>query len=84
LHKAYDRVEWVDKSDNFMYLLERVIVRLNGWKENQLSMGAEEILLKAVIQSIADFAMAILKIPKNICNYHGCNGSIFVRGYRGT
>jgi hypothetical protein len=57
----------VDKSDNFMYLLERVISRLNGWKEKTMSMGAEEILLKAVIQSISVFAMGVFKIPKNIC-----------------
>jgi hypothetical protein len=57
----------MDKSDNFMYLLERVIARLNGWKEKTMSMGAKEILLKAVIQSISVFAMGVFKIPNNIC-----------------
>jgi hypothetical protein len=52
----------VDKSDNSIYLLERIIARLNGWKEKLLSMGAKEILLKAVIQCIPVFAMAIFKI----------------------
>jgi hypothetical protein len=56
-----------DRSDNFMYLLERVIARLNGWKEKTMSIGAKEILLKAVIQSISVFAMGVFKIPKNIC-----------------
>jgi hypothetical protein len=43
------------------------MARLEGWKEKQCSMGAKEILLKAVIQSIPVFAMAVFKIPKNIC-----------------
>ena len=55
----------LDKSDSFVYLLERIIERLKGWKEKLLSIGAKEILLKAVIQSIPVFAMAVFKIPKN-------------------
>jgi hypothetical protein len=31
-----------------------------------MSMGAKEILLKAVIQAIPIFAMAIFIVPKNI------------------
>jgi hypothetical protein len=30
-------------------------------------MGAKEILLKAVIQSIPVFTIGVFKIPKNIC-----------------
>ena len=55
----------LDKSDSFVYLLERTIERLKGWKEKLLSIGAKEILLNAVIQSIPVFAMAVFKIPKN-------------------
>jgi hypothetical protein len=43
-----------------------VIARLNGGKGKLLSVGAKEILLKAIIQSITDFAMAVLEIPKKI------------------
>jgi hypothetical protein len=57
----------VEKIDDLMYLLERIIVRLNGWKEKLMSMGTKEILLKAVIQAIPVFAMAVFKIPKSIC-----------------
>lgn len=57
----------LDRSDSFTYLLERIIEILKGWKEKILSMGAKEILLKSVIQSIPVFAMAVFKIPKKLC-----------------
>jgi flagellar biosynthesis protein FliR len=47
-------------------LLERIIARLSGWKEKLLSMGAKEILIKEIIQSIPVFAMEVFKIPKKI------------------
>lgn len=57
----------LDRSDSFVYLLERVIQRLKGWTEKHLSLGAKEILVKAVIQSIPVYAMAVFKIPKKLC-----------------
>jgi hypothetical protein len=57
----------VDKSGSFLCLLERIIERLKGWKEKFLSMGGNEILLKALIQSIPVFAMVVFKIPKRLC-----------------
>jgi hypothetical protein len=54
----------IDRSDSFIYLVERIIARLSGWKEKLLSMGAKEILIKEIIQSIPVFAMAVFKIPK--------------------
>jgi hypothetical protein len=43
------------RSESFLDLLERIIDMLNGWKERFLSIGGEEILLKAIIQSILFF-----------------------------
>jgi hypothetical protein len=57
----------LDKSESFVYLLERIIQRLKGWKEKFLSMGGKEILLKAIIQSIPVFAMGVFKLPKSLC-----------------
>jgi hypothetical protein len=51
-------------SDSFLYLLERIIKRIEGWKEKFLSMGGKEILLKAIIQSIPVYVMAVFNIPK--------------------
>jgi hypothetical protein len=45
----------LDRTDSFIYLLERIIERLEGWKERFLSMGGKEILLKAIIQAIHVF-----------------------------
>jgi hypothetical protein len=56
----------VDRSDNFMYLLERIIASFEGQKEKLMSMGAKDILLKAVIQCIPVSATTVFKIPKNI------------------
>ena len=57
----------LDRSDSFSYLVERVVNRLKGWKEKLLSLGGKEILLKAIIQSIPVYVMAVFKIPKKIC-----------------
>ena len=54
----------LDRSDSFTHLVERIVNRLKGWKEKLLSMGGKEILLKAVIQTIPVFAMAVFNIPQ--------------------
>jgi hypothetical protein len=56
-----------DKSDCFEHFIERIIQRINGWKENFLSIGGKEILLKAVAQAILVYAMSVFKIPIGIC-----------------
>jgi hypothetical protein len=56
----------LDKTESFIYLLERIIERIQGWKEKFLSMGGKEILLKAVIQSIL-VCYVVFKLPKNVC-----------------
>jgi hypothetical protein len=57
----------LDKSESFVYLLERIIQRLKSWKEKLLSMGVKEILLKAIIQVIPVFAMEFFKLPMSLC-----------------
>lgn len=57
----------LDKSESFEYLVERIVNKLKGWEEKIVSMGGKEILLKAIIQSIPVFAMAVFKIPKKVC-----------------
>jgi ribonuclease HI len=57
----------MDRSDCFMFLVDRVIKRIDGWKEKLLSAGGREILLKAIAQAIPSYAMSVFKIPQKIC-----------------
>jgi hypothetical protein len=56
-----------DRSDSFEHLIERIILRINGWKEKLLSIAGKEILLKAVAQAISVYAMSVFLIPKGVC-----------------
>jgi hypothetical protein len=56
-----------DRSDCFKHFIERIIQRINGWKEKLLSIQGKEILLKAVAQAIPVYAMSIFRIPKGVC-----------------
>ena len=38
----------LDKSDSFQYLIDRLIMKLTGWKEKCLSSGGKEVLIKSV------------------------------------
>jgi hypothetical protein len=56
-----------DRSDSFKHFIERIIARINGWKEKYLSIGGKQILLKAVAQAIPVYATSVFQIPKGVC-----------------
>jgi hypothetical protein len=56
-----------DKSDCFEHFIDRIIQKINGWKEKLLSIGGKEILLKAVAQAVSVYAMSVFLIPKGVC-----------------
>lgn len=55
------------KRDMFAWILARVNRKLEGWKENLISKGGKEILIKGVVQAIPHYAMSIFKIPHSLC-----------------
>jgi hypothetical protein len=61
-------------TDCFKHFIEKIIQRINGWKEKLLSIGGKEILLKAVAQAIPVFFMSVFLIPKR--NYKGMMDAI--------
>jgi hypothetical protein len=48
-----------DRSDCFRHLIDRVNLRINGWKEKLLSFGGKEILIKSVAQAVPVYPMMV-------------------------
>jgi hypothetical protein len=44
--------------------VERIIQRINGWKERMLSVSGKEVLLKALAQAIPVYVMSFFSNPK--------------------
>lgn len=42
-------------------------MKLLGWKEKLLSKAGKEILIKAVVQALSQYAMSLFKIPISVC-----------------
>jgi dihydrofolate reductase len=57
----------IDCSDCFRHLIDHVRGKTKGWKEELLSIGGKEVLIKSFTQAVLVFAMMVFKIPKNIC-----------------
>ncbi|OMO89581.1 reverse transcriptase [Corchorus capsularis] len=49
------------------FVKERVLSRIQGWKQKMLSQGGREILLKAVASAIPTYFMSCLKFPISLC-----------------
>ena len=54
----------VDRSDYFRHLIDRISLRVNGWKEKHLSLGGKEVLIKSIAQAVPTYAMMVFKILK--------------------
>ena len=57
-----------EKKASLNYIKERVWTKLQGWKEKLLSQAGREVLLKAVVQAIPNFAMSCFMLPLGLCN----------------
>lgn len=59
--------EWGRKKTSELgWIKERVVEKLEGWKENLLNQAGKEVLIKAVIQAIPSYAMSMVRFPKKI------------------
>lgn len=54
------------KKEVFAKVKERVGKKLSGWKENMLSNGRKEILIKAMAQAISTYTMSYFQLPKGL------------------
>lgn len=55
------------KAEAYEFLIERVLSKLQGWKQKLLSQAGKETLIKAVVQAIPAYVMACFVFPKNFC-----------------
>ena len=54
-----------NKRIQFGYIRDRVVKKLQGWKEHFFSQGGKEVMLK-VVQAILIYAMSCFIIPDSI------------------
>lgn len=60
--------EWGrNKTSTLDWIKERVMSKLQGWKEGLLNQAGKEVLIKAVIQAIPTYAKTMIKFPKTFC-----------------
>ncbi|XP_016177831.1 uncharacterized protein LOC107620131 [Arachis ipaensis] len=51
-------LEWIE---------EKILDKMQGWKEKLLNQAGKEVLIKAVIQAIPIYAMNVIKFPISFC-----------------
>lgn len=56
------------KWEALAFVKDRVMVKIQGWKQGFLSQAGSELLIKGVTQTIPTSPMNIFCFPDNICN----------------
>ncbi|KAF7140294.1 hypothetical protein RHSIM_Rhsim06G0103400 [Rhododendron simsii] len=56
------------KSEAYMFLIEKAITKMQGWKTKDLNVAGKETLIKHVIQAIPSYAMACFSLSQKFCN----------------
>lgn len=60
--------EWRNSREQALHWIkERVLSKLEGWKEQYLSQAGKGMLIKSIVQAIPSYVMAIFRLPKNFC-----------------
>lgn len=52
------------KTADYIFLIDRVQNKLQGWKHNLLSHAGREILIKSTLSTIPSFFMSTVKLPR--------------------
>ena len=55
-----------NKMIQFGYIQDRVIRKLQGWKERTILQGGKEVLLKAMVQSNPTYTMSCFILPDSL------------------
>jgi hypothetical protein len=56
------------KTQDFNFIMDRIMGKLKGWKEKKLSFAGRNVLISAVIQAIPTYMMSCFILPKEICH----------------
>ncbi|GLT31849.1 hypothetical protein SLA2020_065570 [Shorea laevis] len=56
------------KSSTYRYILEKMQLKLAGWKQNLLSLAGRRTLVQSVTSSIPTYTMQTVLLPSNICS----------------
>ena len=55
------------RQNTFNDIKEKLVKKLVGWKEKLLSKASNEVLIKAVAQTIPTYIMSCFKLPDTLC-----------------
>ncbi|KAM1650153.1 hypothetical protein ACFXTH_002701 [Malus domestica] len=55
------------KKETLGYVKERILRKIQGWKQQFLSQAGREILIKAVAQAVSAYPILVLKFPDKLC-----------------
>lgn len=60
--------EWGrSRTDALAWIKERILSKVEGWKENLFNQAGKEVLIKVVLQAIPSYAMSVVRFPKGFC-----------------
>uniref|UniRef100_A0A803QN99 Reverse transcriptase n=1 Tax=Cannabis sativa TaxID=3483 RepID=A0A803QN99_CANSA len=55
------------KRDDYLFLKEKILTRLEGWKAKHLSQAGRTTLIGSVLQSIPNYFMSTVQVPSTLC-----------------
>ncbi|XP_042973154.1 uncharacterized protein LOC122304957 [Carya illinoinensis] len=63
----------MSKMRAFHGIVDKVIKRLDNWRNKFLSKAGKEILIKVVLQALPNYSMSVYLLPKALCSrLHSC------------